>query len=269
MRDGILSLPIDLPWTAYGRGIKAGKAVREEMAKIVEARREDRGGEVRDLLSKLLEFKDEEGKCLSVNKIVNFFVSLMVASYDTTASAAISVVFFLAEYPHVYEEVLKEQKAIAKSKARGENLTWEDIENMKYSWNVAREAMRLVPTLAGSFQEAMADISFAGFTIPKGMKTFWTAHSSHHNPEYFPDPEKFDPSRFEGRGPAPYTFVPFGGGARMCPGRTYAKLAILVLVHNLVTKLRIEKVIPHEKMISEFAAKPSHGLHLHLYPQLP
>ena len=107
MRDGILSLPIDLPWTAYGRGIKAGKAVREEMAKIVEARREDRGGEVRDLLSKLLEFKDEEGKCLSVNKIVNFFVSLMVASYDTTASAAISVVFFLAEYPHVYEEVLK------------------------------------------------------------------------------------------------------------------------------------------------------------------
>ncbi|KAG6388811.1 hypothetical protein SASPL_150247 [Salvia splendens] len=266
MRNGMMSLPIDLPWTAYGRGIKAGKKVREEMAKIVEARREERGGEETDLLSKMLELKDEEGKCLSVNKIVSFFVGLMVASYDTTASAATSVVFFLAEYPHVYEKVLKEQKTIAKSKAPGEKLTWEDIEKMKYSWNVAREAIRLVPATPGTFQEAMADISFAGFTIPKGMKTLWTPHSSHHNPEYFPDPKKFDPSRFEGSGPAPYTFVPFGGGPRICPGRTYAKLAMLVLVHNLVTMFRIEKVIPHEKMISGFAATPSHGLHLHLYP---
>ncbi|KAL1533771.1 beta-amyrin 28-monooxygenase [Salvia divinorum] len=265
MRNGLMSLPIDLPWTAYGRGIKAGKMVRAELTKIVEARREE-GREKRDLLSMILELKDEEGKCVSVNKITNFFVGLMVASYDSTASAMTSVVFFLAEYPHVYEELLKEQMAIAKSKAPGENLTWEDIEKMKYSWNVVREALRLVPTAPGTFKEAMADISFAGFTIPKGMKTFWTPHSTHNNPEYFPEPEKFDPSRFEGSGPAPYTFVPFGGGARICPGRTYAKLAILVMVHNLVTKFRIEKAIPHEKMVVEVMAAPSHGLLLHLDP---
>ncbi|KAG6388812.1 hypothetical protein SASPL_150248 [Salvia splendens] len=197
------------------------------MAKIVEARREER-----DLLSKMLEFKDEDGKCLSVNEIVTLLV---------------------------------EQTAIAKS-APGENLTWEDMEKMKYSWNVVHEALRLVPTAAGVFKEATADISFAGFITPNGMKTLWTPHSSHSNPEYFPDPEKLDPSRFKGSGPAPYTFVSFGGGARICPGRTYAKLAMLVLVHNLVTKFRIEKVIPHQKMISEFEATPSHGLHLHLYP---
>ncbi|KAL1533772.1 beta-amyrin 28-monooxygenase [Salvia divinorum] len=270
MRNGLMSLPIDLPWTAFGRGLKAGNIVRAEMTKIVEARREEmmrKGrGEDRDMLSKMLEVKDEEGKFISVKKIVNLFVGLLVASFDSTASATNAMVFYLAEYPHVYEEVLKEQMAIAKSKAPGENLTWEDVDKMKYSWNVAREVLRLVPTTPGTFKEAMTDISFAGFTIPKGMKTFWTPHSSHLNPEYFPEPEKFDPSRFEGSGPAPYTYVPFGGGARMCPGRVYAKLAILVLMHNLVTKFRFKKVIPHEKMVVEFSASPSHGLHLHLYP---
>ena len=49
-------------------------------------------------------------------------------------------------------------------------------------------------------------------------KIYWTPHSTHKNPEYFPDPEKFDPSRFEGNGPAPCTFVPFVGGPRVCPG---------------------------------------------------
>ncbi|KAL1533773.1 beta-amyrin 28-monooxygenase [Salvia divinorum] len=271
MMQGIMSLPVDLPWTAFGRGCKGAKMVKGEVKKIVEARKEvmmrEGGGEgERDILSKFLEWKDEEGKCVSVNKIANVIVGLMMANYDSTASAINTVVFFLAEFPHVYAEVLKEQMAIAKSKVPGENITWEDVEKMKYSWNVVRESLRLVPPAAGSFKEAMTDISFAGFTIPKGMMIFWTMYSSHKNPEYFPEPEKFDPSRFEGSGPAPYTFVPFGGGARMCPGRVYAKLAILVLMHNLVTKFRFERAIPHEKMLEHFSTDPSHGLHLHLYP---
>ncbi|KAM1987394.1 hypothetical protein ACFX15_034661 [Malus domestica] len=48
---------------------------------------------------------------------------------------------------------------------------------------------------------------------------YWSANSIHKNAAYFPEPFKFDPSRFEGKCPAPYTFVPFGGGPRMCPGK--------------------------------------------------
>lgn len=91
-------------------------------------------------------------------------------------------------------------------------------------------------------------------------------HSTHKNPKYFPEPEKFDPSRFEGKGPASYTFVPFGGGPRMCPGKEYARLKILVFMHNVVTRFRWKKAIPNEKITYNPSPIPVKGLPIHLEP---
>ncbi|KAK6129594.1 hypothetical protein DH2020_036665 [Rehmannia glutinosa] len=222
--------------------------------------------EGRDLLSKMLLVRDENGQFLSEMEISNNIIGLLVASFETTSSAVTAVMNYLAELPHVYNEVLKEQMEIAKSKGPDELLTWEDIEKMKYSWNVARESLRLTPPAQGAFRETTTEFNYAGFTIPKGWKTFWTVHSSHKNPKYFPEPEKFDPSRFEGSGPAPYTFVPFGGGPRMCPGKEYARLEVLVFMHNVVTRFKLEKAIPNEKIVFYASPIPVHGLPVHLHP---
>ncbi|KAG8389688.1 hypothetical protein BUALT_Bualt01G0004800 [Buddleja alternifolia] len=238
MINGMFSIPIDFPGTAYNRAIK------------------------------------DDGKIFSEMEICISIIALLVASFDTTSSAITSVMNYLAQQPHIYEEVLKrlnfevfsEQMEIEKSKGPYELLSWEDIEKMKYLWNVVRESLRLAPPSQGAFRETIAEFTYAGFTIPKGWKTFWTVHSSHKNPEYFPEPEGFDPSRFEGSGPAPYTFVPFGGRPRMCPGKEYARLEVVIFIHNVVKRFKFQKTIPNEKIVFYSSPTSVHGLPVRLYP---
>ncbi|MCL7031192.1 hypothetical protein MKW94_004815 [Papaver nudicaule] len=139
---------------------------------------------------------------------------------------------------------------------------------MKYSWNVAREVMRLVPPSGGTFREAIVDFNYKGFSVPKGWKMHWSPNSTLKNAEYFSEPEKFDPTRFEGKGPAPYTFVPFGGGQHLCPGRDLVKLQILVFMYHAVRKYKWETVLPDEEVDFILFPKPVDGLPILLQPHI-
>ncbi|QCE12636.1 Cytochrome P450 [Vigna unguiculata] len=271
---GIMSVPIDLPGTPFNRAIKASKFIKEKLLKIMRERREElangTASQTQDILSHMLSSCDENGQYMTENLIADKILGLLIGGHDTASSACTFVVKYLADLPpNIYENVYREQMEIAKSKAPGELLNWEDIQKMKYSWNVACEVMRLAPPLQGAFREAMDDFVFNGFSIPKGWKLYWSASSTHRNPECFAEPEKFDPSRFEGTGPAPYTYVPFGGGPRMCPGKEYARMEILVFMHNLVKRFKWEAIIPDENIFIDPMPVPAKGLPVRLYPHQP
>lgn len=99
------------------------------------------------------------------------------------------------------------------------------------------------------------------------VQIFWSVYSTHKDPKYFKNPEEFDPSRFEGDGPVPFTFIPFGGGPRMCPGSEFARLEILIFMHHLVTNFRWEKVFPNEMIIYTPFPIPENGLPIRLSPR--
>ena len=63
-----------------------------------------------------------------------------------------------------------EQEEIARTKAAGEFLTWEDLAKMKYTWRVALETLRIVSPIFGSFRKAMNDLEYGGYLIPKGWQ---------------------------------------------------------------------------------------------------
>ncbi|XP_062159928.1 beta-amyrin 28-monooxygenase-like [Alnus glutinosa] len=266
---GIFSIPIDLPGTPFNRGIKASNFIKKELLAIIKQRRVDLGegkaSPTQDILSHMLLTSDENGQYMTELDIADKILALLIGG-QTASAACTFIAKYLAELPHIYEGVYNEQMEIANSKAPGELLNWDDIQKMRYSWNVACEVMRLAPPVQGTFREAINDFIFNGFSIPKGWKLYWSANSTHKNAAYFPEPEKFDPNRFEGSGPSPYTYVPFGGGPRMCPGNEYARLEILVFMHNLVKRFRWEKMIPDEKIVVDPMPMPAKGLPVRLYP---
>ncbi|KAE8699326.1 Beta-amyrin 28-oxidase [Hibiscus syriacus] len=270
MAAGIISVPINLPGTPFRRAINAAETIRKELMAIIKERKIDLADKKatpnQDILSHMLLATDENGQYLNELNIADRILGLLIGGHDTASAAITFVVKYLAELPNIYNEVYKEQIEIARTKKEGELLNWEDLQKMKYSWNVACEVMRVAPPLQGAFREAITDFTFAGFSIPKGWKLHWNVNSTHTNPECFPEPEKFDPGRFEDKGPAPYTFVPFGGGPRMCPGKEYARLEILVFMHNVIKRFKWEKVISNEKMIVDPLPMPAKGLPIRLLP---
>nr|ACF88453.1 unknown [Zea mays] len=163
----------------------------------------------------------------------------MFAARDTTASVLTWMVKFLGDHPAVLKAVIEEQQEIARSKGSSgdEPLTWADTRRMRVTSRAIQETMRVASILSFTFREAVEDVEYQGYLIPKGWKVLPLFRNIHHSPDHFPCPDKFDPSRFE-VAPKPNTFMPFGNGTHSCPGNELAKLEMLVLFHHLVTKYR-------------------------------
>ncbi|KAL5737653.1 hypothetical protein ACOSP7_030414 [Xanthoceras sorbifolium] len=108
----------------------------------------------------LMATDDQTGQHLEDIYIADKVVGLLMAGLDPSTTVITSLVRYLSELPHIYNQVLKEHMEIVKSKKPRELLNWNDIKKMKYSSNVACEVMRLSPPSQGSFREALYDFNF-------------------------------------------------------------------------------------------------------------
>ncbi|KAF7830623.1 Abscisic acid 8'-hydroxylase 4 [Senna tora] len=241
---GYNSFPTSIPGTPFKNALLARKRLDKIIRQIICERKEKKLVE-KDLLGCLLSWKNENnGEILSDDEISDNIIGVLFAAQDTTASVMTWIVKYLHDDPKLLEAVMAEQKAIHRSNDDGKRpLTWNQTRSMQVTYKVVLESLRMASIISFSFREAVADVEYKGFLIPKGWKAMPLFRNIHHNPDFFPDPQKFNPSRFE-VAPKPNTFMPFGSGVHACPGNELAKLEMLIMIHHLVTKFRWEVVGP-------------------------
>ncbi|KAF3490166.1 hypothetical protein F2Q69_00057046 [Brassica cretica] len=232
LEKGYNSMPVNLPGTLFHKAMKARKELSQILARILSERRENRSSH-NDLLGSFMGDKEE----LSDEQIADNIIGVIFAARDTTASVMTWILKYLAENPNVLEAVTEEQMAIRKDKGEGESLTWGDTKKMPITSRVIQETLRVASILSFTFREAVEDVEYEGYLIPKGWKVLPLFRNIHHSADIFSNPGKFDPSRFE-VAPKPNTFMPFGNGTHSCPGNELAKLEMSIMIHHLTTQYR-------------------------------
>jgi cytochrome P450 len=163
-----------------------------------------------------------------------------MAAHDTLTSSLSAFVSFLALDPEWQEKLRAEVMGLRL--APGEPLPFERLDELRLTEMAFKEAMRLIPPVISLPRRAMRAFEFAGYRIPAGTAVNASVLYTHHMPEHWPEPERFDPLRFSeenSRGRHKYAFAPFGAGAHMCLGLHFAYMQAKCFARHLLDAFAI------------------------------
>jgi cytochrome P450 len=204
---------------------------------VAERRRsgEDRG----DLLSMLMDARDEDGAPMSDAQLRDEVLILFTAGHETTALALSWAFVLLSRRPGTWDRLTAEVDAVL----GGREATAEDAPRLAYAERVILETMRLYPPAWSIGREAIEDVDLDGVAVKKGEQVWIIQWSSHRDPRFFPRPLAFEPERWEGgllRTLPRFAYFPFGGGPRLCIGNNFAMLEAVLVLATLAQRWRPE-----------------------------
>ena len=164
-----------------------------------------------------------------------------MAAHDTLTSSLTSFVGELAANPEWQQQTARGGQR-ARDRGQISRPRFDNLEAMPLSEMAFKEALRLKPPVPSMPRRAVRDFTFKGFAIPAGTMVGVNPLFTHHMPEIWPDPEKFDPMRFTDeaqRNRHRFAWVPFGGGAHMCLGLHFAYMQAKCFARHFLQNLSV------------------------------
>jgi cytochrome P450 len=165
---------------------------------------------------------------------------LMMAAHDTVTSSVTSMIWYLAKHPEWQQKLREECLAIGPA---GSDIAFADLDKFELTEYAFKESLRLIAPVPSIPRRALRDFEFMGYHIPKGTSVSISPSYVHMMPEYWENPETFDPMRFtpdKVKARHKYAWVPFGGGAHMCLGLHFAYMQTKLFMHHLLTSVKVE-----------------------------
>ncbi|MGD1900637.1 MAG: cytochrome P450 [Geitlerinemataceae cyanobacterium] len=259
---GLFSLPINLPWTRFGKAWKSRALMLAELERLIRERKES-GAAGDDALGILIQAKDENGESLSIEELKDQILLLLFAGHETLTSAVASFCLKMAQHPEVRAKARAEQQAFQERP-----FTLGSLKQMAYLDCIMREVLRFVPPVGGGFRDVVRTCEYGDYQIPEGWSVLYGINTTHSDPAAFADPDRFDPDRFapdraEDKA-KPFSHVPFGGGLRECLGKEFARLEMRLFGALLLQNYEWE-LLPDQDLGLKIVPTPAprDGLRVH------
>ncbi len=256
-----LALPLWIP-SARNRSFRGAKQTLDRVVlEIIQSRRQDPTPR-HDLLSMLLAAQEEEtGEGMSDRQLLDEVITLINAGHETTATTLAWTWHLLGTHPDVMANLVSEVQTVL----NGNPPTFETLPKLQYTRRVLDEALRLCPPGIGlAPRAALEDDEIQGYFIPKGAVFNVATYFTSRHPEFWNDPERFDPDRFlpeQVTKRSKFAYIPFGAGSHTCIGKNFALMEAVMILATISQQFRIE-LVPNQpiEIDPRFTLRPKYGI---------
>jgi cytochrome P450 len=183
----------------------------------------------------------ETDKRVADRRMRDELVTLLLAGHETTASTVGWTLDHVSRHPEVRDRLHEEAVAVYGDRRPA----YEDLTKLRYTHMVLQEAMRLNPPVWILPRRALADDEVGGYHVPAGSEVLICPYTLHRHPRYWPEPDRFDPERFDPDVPSDrprYAHIPFGAGPRFCVGNHLGMMEATFIISSLMRDLRFDAV---------------------------
>ncbi|KAL6418300.1 hypothetical protein ACFW04_012206 [Cataglyphis niger] len=210
--------------------------------------------------------RDNNLSDLDIREEVDTF---MFEGHDTTAMGITFALLLLAEHKDIQERVRVEvDKAMQESRGK---LTMRSLQNLPYLERCLKEALRLYPSVFFIIRNIEEDVKLHSYVIPTGTMLFLNIYGVHRDPNFWSNPEVFDPDRFlpeRIQNRHPYSYIPFSAGPRNCIGQRFGLLELKAMIAPLVYNFYLEPMdhLKDIRLKTDIIIRPSHPVHIKFIP---
>jgi cytochrome P450 len=192
----------------------------------------------KDLLSILLSIKNGETEGLTEKQLRDEIITIFIAGHETTAVTLSWIWVLLAQHPEEFAKLREELKNVL----NGRMPDFSDLPKLQHTTRIIKESLRLFPPNRSTAREAINDCKIGGYDIPAGAQVVMSQWVVHRDERFFDSPNEFIPERwtpeFE-RKLHKYAYFPFGGGSRICIGRSFAMMEAALVLGVIAQKFQI------------------------------
>lgn len=258
------ALPGWVPTQARLRARRAASEIDDVLYGIIRrARARQEPGD--DLLSRLIEARDEDGGQMDDRQIRDEAVTIFVAGHETTALTLSYALYALALDPAVQARLHAEVDAVLGGRAA----TMADYGALTFTQAVVQETLRLYPPAWAIGREAVEEVEIGGYRMIPGDQCLASPWVIQRDPRWFTDPLRFDPARWLEpgfkEGLPRFAFFPFGGGARICIGNHFALMEATLALATWLQRLEVAPVAGFElQVFPAVTLRPVQGVRLHV-----